>query len=378
MTCGSIGPGLRIWLITLGADVTTVPTIRFARNRSPQPEFVKHSARWCGSGRGGRSCRSCHYGCVPNGSSETIKNHASFIWSVADLLRGDYKQSEYGKVVLPLTVLRRFDCVLAPVKQDMLDTYEKLKGKVENFGPVLDALTSVDGLWNTSRFDLPKLLDDPDHIADNLRAYIHGFSPEAQEILDRFEFAGQITRLHKAGLLYLVLGKFAEIDLHPDRVSNLEMGYLYEELIRRFSELSNETAGEHFTPREVIRLMVNLLFIEDDDILSKPGAKATLYDPACGTGGMLSVAEDFVRSHNPQATLTVYGQELNSESYAICRSDMMLKGQNASNIKVGNSLKSYDSEDPGDQAGARSTRGLRSRHRVRRPEVHIVGTSRRV
>ena len=214
---------------------------------------------------------------------------------------------------------------------------------------MLDQLTSVDGLWNTSRFDLPKLLDDPDHIADNLRAYIHGFSPEAQEILDRFEFASQITRLHKAGLLYLVLGKFAEIDLHPDRVSNLEMGYLYEELIRRFSELSNETAGEHFTPREVIRLMVNLLFIEDDDILSKPGAKATLFDPACGTGGMLSVAEDFVRSHNPQATLAVYGQELNSESYAICRSDMMLKGQNASNIKVGNSLKAYDPEDPGDQ-----------------------------
>jgi type I restriction enzyme M protein len=286
---------------------------------------------------------------VTNGSSETIKNHASFIWSVADLLRGDYKQSEYGKVVLPLTVLRRFDCVLAPVKQDMLDTYERVKGKVENFGPMLDALTSVDGLWNTSRFDLPKLLDDPDHVADNLRAYIHGFSPEAQEILDRFEFASQITRLHKAGLLYMVLGKFAEIDLHPDRVSNLEMGYLYEELIRRFSELSNETAGEHFTPREVIRLMVNLLFIEDDAILSKPGAKATLYDPACGTGGMLSVAEDFVRSHNSQATLTVYGQELNSESYAICRSDMMLKGQSASNIKVGNSLKSYDPEDPGDQ-----------------------------
>src|SRR6056297_440778 len=286
---------------------------------------------------------------VPNGSSETIKNHASFIWSVADLLRGDYKQSEYGKVVLPLTVLRRFDCVLAPVKQDMLDTYDKLKGRVENFGPVLDALTSVDGLWNTTGFDLPKLLDDPDHIADNLRAYIHGFSPEAQEILDRFEFAGQITRLHKAGLLYLVLGKFAEIDLHPDRVSNLEMGYLYEELIRRFSELSNETAGEHFTPREVIRLMVNLLFIEDDDILSKPGAKATLYDPACGTGGMLSVAEDFVRQHNPQATLTVYGQELNSESYAICRSDMMLKGENASNVKVGNSLKTYSPDDPGDQ-----------------------------
>lgn len=286
---------------------------------------------------------------VPAGSSETIKNHASFIWSVADLLRGDYKQSEYGKVVLPLTVLRRFDCVLAPVKQAMLDKHAELQGKVENFGPILDALTDVDGLWNVSPYDIGKLLDDPDNIRDNLLNYIHGFSPEAREILDRFEFATQITRLHRAGLLYLVLGKFAEIDLHPEHVSNLEMGYLYEELIRRFSELSNETAGEHFTPREVIRLMVNLLFIEDDDILSRPGAKATLYDPACGTGGMLSVAEDFVRSHNPQATLTVFGQELNSESYAICRSDMMLKGQNASNIKVGNSLKQYDPDDPGDQ-----------------------------
>ena len=192
-------------------------------------------------------------------------------------------------------------------------------------------------------------MNDPDTIRDNLHNYLAGFSPEAREILDRFEFATQITRLHKAGLLYMVLGKFAEIDLHPDQVSNLEMGYLYEELIRKFSELSNETAGEHFTPREVIKLMVNLLFIEDDDILSKRGAKATLYDPACGTGGMLSVAEDFVRSHNPQATLHVFGQELNAETYAICRSDMMLKGQNASNIKLGNSLKAFSGEDQGDQ-----------------------------
>lgn len=291
---------------------------------------------------------------MANGS-ETIKNHAAFIWSVADLLRGDYKQSEYGKVILPLTVLRRFDCVLDPVKAEMLAKHESLKGRVENFAPLLDALTDVDGLWNTSRFDIPKLLDDPDNIRDNLLAYVAGFSDEAREILERFDFATQITRLHKSGLLYLVLGKFAEIDLHPDRVSNLEMGYLYEELIRRFSELSNETAGEHFTPREVIRLMVNLLFIEDDDILSKPGAKATLYDPACGTGGMLSVAEDFVRQHNPQATLTVYGQELNSESYAICRSDMMLKGQSANNIKVGNSLKTYSPDDPGDQGDQHPT-----------------------
>ena len=175
---------------------------------------------------------------VTSGSSDTIKNHAAFIWSVADLLRGDYKQSDYGKVILPLTVLRRLDCVLEPVKAEMLATKERLPASLENFGPVLDNLTDVEGLWNTSRFDIPKLLDDPDNIADNLRRYIHEFSPEAREILDRFDFATQITRLDKAGLLYLVLGKFAELDLHPDRVFNLEMGYLYEELIRRFSELS--------------------------------------------------------------------------------------------------------------------------------------------
>lgn len=281
--------------------------------------------------------------------AETVNTHAAFIWSVADLLRGDYKQSEYGRVILPLTVLRRLDCVLEPVKDEMLATYERLPDTLENFGPVLDALTDVGGLWNTSRFDIPRLLDDPDNIAANLRAYIHAFSPGAREILDKFDFATQITRLDKAGLLYLVLGKFAEVDLHPGRVSNLEMGYLYEELIRRFSELSNETAGEHFTPREVIRLMVNLLFIEDDDLLSRPGVKATLFDPACGTGGMLSVAQDHLHDLNSEASLTVFGQELNDESYAICRSDMMLKGQDASNITRGNSLKSYAPDDLGDQ-----------------------------
>jgi type I restriction enzyme M protein len=290
-----------------------------------------------------------------NDTSSTTKNHAAFIWSVADLLRGDYKQSEYGKVILPLTVLRRFDCVLEPVKQKMLDTYARIEGRVENFGPVLDELTDITGLWNTSKFDIPKLLADDRNIADNVRAYIASFSPEAREILERFDFATQITRLHKAGLLYLVLGKFAEVDLHPDTVSNLEMGYLYEELIRRFSELSNETAGEHFTPREVIRLMVNLLFIEDDDLLAKPGVKATLYDPACGTGGMLSVAEEYVRSHNPHAELNVFGQELNDETFAICRSDMMLKGQDATQIAVGNSLKAYTPEDPGDKGDQHPT-----------------------
>jgi len=266
-----------------------------------------------------------------------INNHAAFIWSVADLLRGDYKQSEYGKVILPLTVLRRLDCVLEPTKAAVLARAAKLRGQVDNVEPVLCAVARQ-GFYNSSPLDLPRLLDDPAQVAGNLRAYIAGFSSGAREVLDKFDFDTQITRLARADLLYLVVSRFAEVDLHPERVSNLEMGYLYEELVRRFSELSNETAGEHFTPREVIRVMVNLLFATDDDILTDPGVIKTLYDPACGTGGMLSVAEDHLRSLNPSARLEVFGQELNDETYAICRSDMMLKGQDASHIVAGNSF----------------------------------------
>ena len=244
--------------------------------------------------------------------TEMTNNHAAFIWSVADLLRGDYKQSEYGKVILPLTVLRRLDCVLDPSKAEMLAKHAQVKDSIDNFGPILDKLTDIKGLWNTSKFDLARLLDDPDHIADNLRAHIAGFSPQVRDIIQHFDLDTQISRLDKAKLLYLVIGKFIEIDLHPDNVSNIEMGYLYEELIRRFSELSNETAGEHFTPREVIHLMVNLLFIDDDDLLSKQRIAKTIFDPACGTGGMRSVAEDHLRSLNPSVQLHVYGQELNA------------------------------------------------------------------
>lgn len=268
---------------------------------------------------------------------EGIKNHAAFIWSVADLLRGDYKQSEYGRVILPLTVLRRLDCVLEPTKPKVLEMAGRLAGKVENVDPVL-CQASGEQFYNTSPLDLRRLLDDPNTIADNLRAYIAGFSLSARDILEHFDFDTQIDRLARANLLYQVVGKFVDIDLHPEAVSNLEMGYLYEELIRKFSELSNETAGEHFTPREVIRLMVNLLFAEDGEMLSKPGVKRTLFDPACGTGGMLSVAEDHLRSLNPSARLEVYGQELNPETYATCRADMMLKGQDASHIAFGNSF----------------------------------------
>ena len=274
---------------------------------------------------------------MSSGDSNTIQNHAAFIWSVADLLRGDYKQSEYGKVILPLTVLRRLDCVLEPTKQAVLDRAAQLAGRNHNLAPILQKVAD-EQFYNTSRFDFATLVAAPDDLADNLKHYVASFSASARDVLDKFDFTTQIDRLDRSKLLYLVMSKFAEVDLHPDNISNLEMGYLYEELIRKFSELSNETAGEHFTPREVIRLMVDLLFIEDDQQLTKPGAIKTIYDGACGTGGMLSVAEDRLRELNPAASLQVYGQELNAETYAICRSDMMLKGQDATNIAYGNSF----------------------------------------
>jgi type I restriction enzyme M protein len=269
--------------------------------------------------------------------STTIKNHAAFIWSVADLLRGDYKQSEYGKVILPLTVLRRLDCVLEPTKAKVLEAQAKYAARSENLDPILIG-ASGQQFFNTSKLTLSRILDDPGHVADNLLDYVYRFSSGARDVLEKFDFPTQIRRLDRSNLLYKVVAKFCDVDLHPDAVSNLEMGYLYEELVRRFSELSNETAGEHFTPREVIQLMVRLLFIEDDALLTKPGIVKSLYDPACGTGGMLSVAEDYLRQLNPAASLKVFGQELNAETYAICRSDMMLKGQDASRIVYGNSF----------------------------------------
>jgi type I restriction enzyme M protein len=270
---------------------------------------------------------------MPEHQSTTIKNHAAFIWSVADLLRGDYKQSEYGKVILPLTVIRRLDCVLEPTKATVLAVYDKYGDRDQ-----LLRAAAENQFYNTSPLTLARVLADPPNVADQLSAYIAAFSPTARDVIDKFDFHTQIARLNRANLLYLVLGKFCDLDLHPDAVDNTEMGYLYEELIRKFSELSNETAGEHFTPREVIRLMVELLFCDDDELLSKPRVLKTLFDPACGTGGMLSVAEDRLHEFNPQASLSVYGQELNAETYAICRSDMMIKGQDADNIAFGNSF----------------------------------------
>lgn len=273
-------------------------------------------------------------------SEQQVRNHAAFIWSVADLLRGDYKQSEYGKVILPLVVLRRLDCVLEPTKDAVLAAHAQHSQHLTEEEHLARFLTraSEHAFYNTSKFTIPRLLADAPNLAKNLDAYVRAFSPEARDTFEKFDFDVQIGRLDRADLLYQVLSKFAEIDLHPEAVSNEEMGYLYEELIRRFSELSNETAGEHFTPREVIRLMVDLLFAPDDHMLAGAGAIKTLLDPACGTGGMLSMAEEHLRDLNPHAKLAVFGQELNPETYAICRSDMMIKGQEASNIAFGNSF----------------------------------------
>ncbi len=267
-------------------------------------------------------------------------NHQSlsaFIWSVADLLRGDFKQSDYGKIILPFTVLRRLDCVLAPTKAAVLA--EDGKRKAEGLNP--DAFlkrAAGQTFYNTSSMDMGRLVGDADNVAANLYAYIQGFSPEVRDIFDRFKFTAQVDELAKAGLLYQVTERFARIDLHPKAVDNHQMGLAFEELIRRFAELSNETAGEHFTPREVIRLMVGLLFIEDDDALSKPGVVRSIYDPTVGTGGMLSVAEEYLIDHSPGARVSLFGQELNPESYAICKADMLIKGQDVGAIIFGNTL----------------------------------------
>jgi type I restriction enzyme M protein len=263
---------------------------------------------------------------------------SSFIWSVADLLRGDYKQSEYGRVILPFTVLRRLDCVLEATKPAVLAEFDaKAKAGLnpEHFLP----RKAGQRFYNTSPLDLGKLLGDQDNIRQNLYTYVRAFSPAARDIFERFDFYTQVERLAKANLLYLVTEKFANIDLHPEVVDNASMGLVFEELIRKFAEISNETAGEHFTPREVIRLMVNLLFIEDDDVLTPGNAVVrTIYDPTAGTGGMLSVAGEYLLEHNPQARLTMFGQELNDESYAICKADMLIKGQDVVNIVAGNTL----------------------------------------
>ncbi|MGL4338857.1 MAG: type I restriction-modification system subunit M [Rhodoglobus sp.] len=264
------------------------------------------------------------------------QNNAAFIWSVADLLRGQYKPHQYGSVVLPFTILRRLDCVLEPTKQAVL-AEAKQRGDAASAAVFLTKAAGQ-SFYNTSGFTLTSLMGDPANIRANLVDYVHGFSENVRDIFDKFEFEKQIEKLDSENLLYLVTQRFTTIDLHPSAVSNIEMGLMFEELIRKFAETSNETAGEHFTPREVIRLMVSLLFNSDSEALTKPGVVRSIYDPTAGTGGMLSVADEHLLGLNPDARLVMYGQELNGESYAICKSDLVIKGQDIRNIVLGDTL----------------------------------------
>ena len=268
-----------------------------------------------------------------------ISEKAALIWAIADKLTGVYKPHEYGEVILPLTVIRRFDCILADTKDAVVKKYEEVKSL-----PMQDILlrkaAGDRAFYNVSKFTFEKLVDDPDNIEENFRQYLKGFSENVREIIDKFKFDSHITTMANKNILYIVIKEFTspKANLHPDVISNLEMGYIFEEIIRRFSEAHNEDAGQHYTPREVIRLMVNILFNDDNQILSGTDIAKTIYDPACGTGGMLSVAEEYLHSLNSSADLVEFGQELNDQTFAICKADMLIKGNNADFIKDGNTL----------------------------------------
>ena len=262
---------------------------------------------------------------------------ANFIWSICNLLRGPYKRNEYRKVILPLTVLRRFDCVLADTKEVVLEAEAAYANANEQVRASRLLQASSRAFYNTSRFDFGRLLDDPNQLAQNLNAYIRDFSPNVREIMERFAFTEQIGRMEEKNLLFQVVQAFAGVDLSPERVDNIQMGYVFEELIRIGAEQANEEAGEHFTPREVIRLMVSLLLSPEED-LGRSHVVKTIYDPACGTGGMLSEADRYLRQHNSDANPFLYGQDHNDESWAVCKSDMLLKGDDADNIILGDTF----------------------------------------
>ena len=270
--------------------------------------------------------------------SGNVSEKAALIWAIADKLTGVYKPHEYGEVILPMTVIRRFDCIIADTKAAVLEKYESVKSL-----PMRDVLlrkASGHDFYNTSKYDFDKLLDDPDNIEANFRDYLNGFSENIQDIIEKFKFDGHITTMANKGILYIIIKEFtsSKANLHPSVISNLEMGYIFEEIIRRFSEAHNEDAGQHYTPREVIELMVNILFYDDNDVLSGNNVAKTIYDPACGTGGMLSVAEEYLHRMNATTELMAFGQEINDQTFAICKADMLIKGNNAEFIKDGNTL----------------------------------------
>jgi type I restriction enzyme M protein len=264
-------------------------------------------------------------------------NYASFVWGVADKLRGTYKRHEYGKVILPFVVLRRLDCTLEASKKEVLAKAKSLKSEDVSRDFLLQKISGY-SFYNTSPYDLQKLLGDPSNLKANLQAYIAGFSANLRDVFERYDFDAQIARLEESDLLMLITQEFLKIDMHPDVIDNAQMGHIFEELIAKAMEASNEEAGEYFTPRDVVRLIVNLLFSRDDEALSKTGIVRSIYDPTAGTGGMLSVAEDHIRGLNPDAQLTLYGQERNAESYALAKTDHLIKGQSADNMYFGDTL----------------------------------------
>ena len=278
---------------------------------------------------------------MPMSQPKGFQDKVSLIWSVADILRGDFKPHEYGQTILPFVVLRRLECALEKTKEKVISKSKSLEGKINDLETILNK-ESGHNFYNTSPLSLTKILQDPNKVASNLNSYIRAFSPSASEVLDKYGFPEKIKKLEEQGLLYQIIGKFADLDLSEESVSNEAMGYVFEELLRKFSEMSNETAGEHYTPREVIRLMVNLLFIEDSKALAGQKPIRSIYDPACGTGGMLSIAEEYLHDLNPNIKLNVFGQELNPETWAIARSDLMIKGQDPTRITLGNSLNNED------------------------------------
>jgi len=272
-----------------------------------------------------------------------MNNHADiagFIWSVADLIRDTFRRGKYQDVILPLTVLRRIDCVLAPTKAQVLQTNQRLKGRLDNLTPQLCRASGY-AFYNTSLYDFESLLGDAPHLAANLRSYIQGFSDNMREVLEKFDFDNTITKLDDAGLLFKVLERFKNLDLHPERISNHEMGTVFEELIRRFNEALNENPGEHFTPRDVIRLMADLLVAQDAAALGQEHIVCTIYDPCCGSGGMLTIAKERILQTNPGADVYLYGQEVNPETWAVSKSDMLMtspNGRDADNIAFGSTL----------------------------------------
>ena len=277
------------------------------------------------------------------GTNTDVRGLGGFVWSIAEILRGDFKQSEYGKVILPFIVLRRLDCILAATKQDVLEAAKGLSDAVDD--PTRDMILFAAAgenikVYNLSAFTFKSLkAQDPGQLHDNLIDYITKFSGNVRDIfLDKFLFTEQLKRLNEGGILWQVFDRFTQIDLHPERVDNIEMGYLFEDLIRRFSEISNETAGEHFTPREVIRLIVELLIANDDTKLTGRGIIRQVYDPACGTGGMLALTEQALKEFNPSIRVELFGQELNGESFGICKSDMLVTGHDPEQIAFGNTL----------------------------------------